>query len=443
MEMRIEDSGTSSVPDVAGDGPLSSSRPAASAPGPVDRESLCERERVRADEAEARADAAEARCEDLRWREVRARHRASSLETAVERNRAKLNAAREAVRNVRRTAKRAIALEKEVARLGRLLAEAGVDARKRSTVMSLRMENAALKAEAGDLRDRVAALEARNDELRSSRSAMSRSLFGGKSEKRPGPSSRRGRGQRPGAPGHGRTPRPDLEEKEERVDPPEDARTCSCCGKPYVANGSHDSEVIEIEVKAHRRRIVRPRWRRGCDCASSPSEVTAPPPARLFPGTAFGTSVWALVLHERFMFMRPCRRVAAWLTCQGLAVSAGTLADGTGRMPPLFEPLREAVLARQNEAGLRHADETGWRIQALREIRKSHRAWPGRPSAMTRSSSTSTARAAPRPPRSCSPTPPVPCIWSATAAAPARSWRACCPQSSSCASAGPIPGGIS
>ncbi len=98
-------------------------------------------------------DAAEARCEDLRWKEVRARHRASSLETAVERNRAKLNAAREEVRDVRRTAKRALALEKEAARLRRLLAEAGVDARKRSTVMSLRIGNAALKAEAGDLRN--------------------------------------------------------------------------------------------------------------------------------------------------------------------------------------------------------------------------------------------------------------------------------------------------
>ena len=91
--------------------------------------------------------------------------------------------------------------------------------------------------------------------------------------------------------------------------------------------------------------------------------MTAPPPARLFPGTAFGTSVWAHVPHERFMCMRPCRRVAHWLACQGLAVSPGTLADGTGRMLPLFEPIWDAILARRNEAGLRHADGTGWRIQ--------------------------------------------------------------------------------
>ncbi|MCY4460596.1 MAG: hypothetical protein OXC26_09430 [Albidovulum sp.] len=186
METRIEDIGTPPVPRVSDDGQL----PEAWAPGPVDRKFLCERERARAEDAEARADAAEAR-----WREVRARQRASSRDAVGKSSRAKLKAAREEVREVRRTAKRALALEREAARLGRLLAEAGVDARKRSTVMSLRMENAALKAEVRGLRDRVAALEARNEELRSSRSSMSKSMFGSKSEKRPWASSERKRGQ--------------------------------------------------------------------------------------------------------------------------------------------------------------------------------------------------------------------------------------------------------
>ena len=33
---------------------------------------------------------------------------------------------------------------------------------------------------------------------------------------------------------------------------------------------------------------------------------------------------------------------------------------------PLFEPVADAILAHQNEAALRHAAETGWRVQALR-----------------------------------------------------------------------------
>ncbi len=115
MEIRIEDIRTPPVPRVAADGRLSE----ASAPGPVDWKFICERERVRAEDAEAR-------CEELRWREVRARQRASSLDAVGKSNRAKLKAAREEVREVRRTAKRAVALEREAARLGRLLAEAGV-----------------------------------------------------------------------------------------------------------------------------------------------------------------------------------------------------------------------------------------------------------------------------------------------------------------------------
>ncbi len=364
MEIRFEDSGKPPASNFD-DGRVSS---AGSSPDPIHWKLLLEEARTRAAEAEAR-------CEDLRCREVEARRRANSLKTFLERSRSKLEAARAEVKEVRRTAKGALKLEQEVARLSRLLAADGVDTRKRSTIQSLRRENGALKAEVKELRDRVAALEAQVEELRSSRSSMSKSAYGRKSEKASRPSSNRKRGQQPGTPGHGRTSRPKLEETQERRDPPEDERTCSSCGAPYVANGSRQSEVIEINVKAYKRKIVRPRWRQACQCAASPPEVTAPPPARLFPGTAFGVSVWALVLHERFACMRPIRRVAAWLTDQGLAVSPGTLADGMGRMLSLFKPLGEAILAHQNAAGLRQADETGWRIQALREVRKSQRAW--------------------------------------------------------------------
>ena len=156
---------------------------------------------------------------------------------------------------------------------------------------------------------------------------------------------------------------------------PLDFRMCSCCGKPYVANGEHSSSVIEIAVKAHIRRIVRPRYRRGCDCASSPLEVTAPPPARLFPRTPYGTSVWARILYERFACFRPLRQVAAWMTDQGLAIAPGTIAGSVRRFLPLFAPLAEAILAHQNEMAVRHGDETGWRIQALSETGRSRRAW--------------------------------------------------------------------
>ena len=249
-------------------------------------------------------------------------------------------------------------------------------------IVSLRAANAGLRAEVRNLGAERAALESQVGKLqvdlaklRSTRAVLSRSMFGRKSEQQEKPHSGRRRGQQPGSTGHGRTQRPELAERTEKRNPPNDARTCSCCGKPYAANGERCTTVIEVEVKAHRRRIVRPRWRRTCECASSAREVTAPPVARLFENTPYGISVWVCVLFERFVCCRPLHRVAAWLADMGLAISPGTLGDSVKRFVPLFEPVADAVLAHQNTAALRHADETTWRVQALREKGRSSRAW--------------------------------------------------------------------
>ena len=249
------------------------------------------------------------------------------------------------------------------------------NARQDKKTARLREANAAQGKKIKALRALSASLEARIVQLRSSRAVLSKAVFGSRSEKQETPRSERGRGQQRGAPGHGRTPRPALDEKEERQEPPEGALMCSCCGKPYVANGEHSSSVIEIAVKAHIRRIVRPRYRRGCDCASSPLEAIVPPPARLFPRTPYGISVWTRILYERFACFRPLRQVASWMADQGLAIAPGTMADSVRRFLPLFAPLAEAILAHQNAMAVRHGDETGWRIQALSETGRSRRAW--------------------------------------------------------------------
>ena len=207
----------------------------------IDWQTRCVQER-------ARADAAEARCEELRWAEVDARAQAGSYKGLLDRCREKLEAIRDELKRVCRTAKNALGLEAEVERLQSLLKDAGVDPRKRATVISLRMEVARLTAELGteqektrQLEQQKAALEKEVEALRSTRSVLSKALYGSRSEQQKKPKSDRPRGQQKDKPGHGRTARPDLEKKEERHDPPENARLCSCCGKPYVANGDRAS----------------------------------------------------------------------------------------------------------------------------------------------------------------------------------------------------------
>ena len=232
-----------------------------------------------------------------------------------------------------------------------------------------------LRKNAKASQSRIEKLEMQYARLRASAAVLQKALFGSRSEQQEKPRSERKRGQQPGAPGHGRTQRPALEEKKEERNPPRNARVCSCRGKPYVMNGERSSAIIEIAVKAHTRRIVRPRWRRGCGCASSPLEVSAPPAPRLFPRTPYGTSVWACLLFERYACLRPLHRVSAWLSDQGLPISVGTLADSVPRFLPLFEPLDQAIRAHQNAAAVRHGDETGWRVQSLSEADRTSRAW--------------------------------------------------------------------
>ena len=247
--------------------------------------------------------------------------------------------------------------------------------RQKATIKSLSHENARLRKRAKTSRNRIETLEAQLARHRATGAVLSKALYGRKSEQQEKPRSGRARGQQRGAPGHGRTQRPGLEERTEERNPPADACVCARCGQPYAPNGAEESSLIEIEVQAHKRVVRRPRWRRTCNCASSPMEVSAPPVPRLFARTPYGTSFWARFLFEHCACLRPVHRVAAWMCGQGLAVSPGTLADSLKRFVPLFEPLADGILAHQNEAALRHADETSWRVQELRGEDRSSRAW--------------------------------------------------------------------
>ena len=103
--------------------------------------------------------------------------------------------------------------------------------------------------------------------------------------------------------------------------------------------------------------------------------LTAPPPLRLFARTPYGISVWACFLYERYASLRPLNQVSAWLSGLGLPIAAGTLAGSVERFIPVFGPVADAILAHQNQQAVRHGDETGWRVQALRETGRSSRAW--------------------------------------------------------------------
>ena len=189
-----------------------------------------------------RAEDAEARADELKRAEAAARGDARLYKSLFEAARGKRQEADEETKRVRRVAKGALFLQSEVARLTRLLREAGVDPRRRSTIMSLRMEveglrkavpgaevqaaeirrlnkalrrsrhqttalnalkkeNARLRRRAKASQGRVGTLEAELAQLRSTAAVLSKTLFGRRSEKLEAPGTGRRRGQQPGARG--------------------------------------------------------------------------------------------------------------------------------------------------------------------------------------------------------------------------------------------------
>jgi cell division protein FtsB len=121
-----------------------------------------------------------------------------------------------------------------------------------------------------DLKEQVRLLQGEIRELK-------RRLYGRKSETasttKPTPSAKnknnqdnnktRSRGQQPGSKGHGRTHHDHLPTTLEDCVLPKDQQCCATCGEPFVPiPGSATGDILEIEVRAHRRRYQRHRYRR-------------------------------------------------------------------------------------------------------------------------------------------------------------------------------------
>ena len=118
--------------------------------------------------------------------------------------------------------------------------------RQKATIKSLSRENARLHRITKGWRNRIEVLEAEIARLRSTGSVLSRRLYGRKTEQQKKPGTGRKRDQQRGAPGHGRTRRPGLEERTEPLAPPPDACVCARCGQPYAPNGVDRETALAI-----------------------------------------------------------------------------------------------------------------------------------------------------------------------------------------------------
>ena len=184
------------------------------------------------------------------------------------------------------------------------------------------------------------------------------------------------RGAQPGHAGHGRRDYSHLPVQEEFVPLPEQSLVCPHCGKPAaMMSATEDSELLEIEVGPHRRRMRRRRYRPMCACDPARRTLVAPPPPKLIPKGNCGISIWVHVLLDKYSSYRPTERLLRQLEQYDLHLPAGTVNDGLRRIEPMLRPIYEAFCARNRQGDFHQADETRWLVFAVLHGKKGHGWW--------------------------------------------------------------------
>ncbi len=265
----------------------------------------------------------------------------------------------------------------------------------RDEVRHLRRENLELRQQAGYWKaqharsvQRLHHLEAEVERLQGENRHLQSQLFGRKSEKSSSAdrsnvldgeeediSTPRQRGQQPDRPGPRRRDYRHLPVRDDVRELPPEQRVCPQCGEPLTPSDTEDSELIEIEVQAYRRRIRRRRYQRTCSCTGCARTFTAPLPPKLIPKGRLGLSVWVEILLDKFFSHRPTERLLAQWRLLGLDLAPGTVTDGLHYLEPLFTPVYQALLARNAQSGYVQADETRWLVFIVQEGKTGHCWW--------------------------------------------------------------------
>lgn len=196
-----------------------------------------------------------------------------------------------------------------------------------------------------------------------------RQLFGKKAEKGAGNSeslnkkSKRNRGQQRGKKSPPKRDYSHLPVIPEIQELPENELICPCCNALYAdMAATEDSDIIEVEVQAHIRRLKRTKYRRTCNCKSQPIILTAPQASKVLSKSHLGNSIWVHFLMQKFWHGQPLHRVIQGLESHGVAIPVGTVIWGFSRLMPLFRSVYQMIMEKSLSDKHWHADETGWKV---------------------------------------------------------------------------------
>lgn len=127
-------------------------------------------------------------------------------------------------------------------------------------------------------------------------------------------------------------------------------------------NVTDDSQVVEVEVKAHVRKIHRKRYRRTCQCKSAPIIKTAPSTPKLIPKSPYGVSVWVRFLVQKYWLGMPLNRTLKDLKSIGLDIPSGSISGGFQYLEKFLRPVYDLIVEKNTTEKHWNADETRWEV---------------------------------------------------------------------------------
>ncbi len=169
------------------------------------------------------------------------------------------------------------------------------------------------------------------------------------------------RGKRRGAPGYGPRDHESLPLGDERRYDIDES-CCADCGFQWREVGEEQSDIVEVEVRAYRRRHRRKKYGHFCKHKKRWVTKRAEGAKRLFPHSNYGISFWVFLLNGKFSLQVPVNRLCTLLKQKQLFVSQGTIAAGFQRILRLIAPLiAEIKRYSREEKSHWHIDDAGWK----------------------------------------------------------------------------------
>lgn len=220
----------------------------------------------------------------------------------------------------------------------------------RKKIKTLTQEKEELKKEVAELKSRL------NHEVDKAKTYAGM-IFKSNVRREPD-ATRPGRGGKQGHPGHGRV-NPTHIDREINVC----LTNCGHCNAPLKQTASFDKRIVEdipmVKTFVTRYHIQR-QW-----CAVCHKEMRAIPKDTI-PGSRFGINTLVLILLLKYRLRTPLAKIAEILQTQyGLLITSQGIQELLHTAKTKFTKQYKDILTEVRNAPMKHADETGWRINGV------------------------------------------------------------------------------